>query len=408
MGEVGIFNNGNVIGPASSTDNAVVRYDGTSGKVVQNSGVTIDDSNNVVTPGGVSAGTTQTVLNADGSSVFNESGAAVDTRFETDTHTHALFIQGSSDGVGFNTDDPTFTQEGTAKPSSFLALKSDVLNGNAGAFGMASTTSSRAVDVTFLKSAGSWASKSATASNEVIANLGFAGYDGTDFNRSALFQVAGDGAVSADTVPLQMVFQTSQTNNGGLLTRMRIRANGIVQIGGGATFPVVTFDATNGATVINEQANSAGDLRVEGGSNTNLIRTIASSNRVAIGSSGPVSTFETNGSRGIKVATLSATTLTLGETHEVIAVGHTATAAVTITLPSATSSWNSTSSIGRRYTIKDTGCNAGTNNITINRAGSDTITTTTTGNTSVVIATNGQTLIIQAISSSVWAVWVAA
>lgn len=36
-----------VAGPASSTDNAVVRYDGTTGKVVQNTGVTIDDSNNV-------------------------------------------------------------------------------------------------------------------------------------------------------------------------------------------------------------------------------------------------------------------------------------------------------------------------------------------------------------------------
>jgi hypothetical protein len=36
-----------VAGPASSTDNAVARFDGTTGKVVQNSGVTIDDSNNV-------------------------------------------------------------------------------------------------------------------------------------------------------------------------------------------------------------------------------------------------------------------------------------------------------------------------------------------------------------------------
>jgi len=44
---VAATNNGDVVGPASSTDNAVVRYDGTTGKVVQNSSVTIDDSNNV-------------------------------------------------------------------------------------------------------------------------------------------------------------------------------------------------------------------------------------------------------------------------------------------------------------------------------------------------------------------------
>jgi hypothetical protein len=39
---------GDVYGPASATDNAVARYDGTTGKIIQNSGVTIDDSNNVV------------------------------------------------------------------------------------------------------------------------------------------------------------------------------------------------------------------------------------------------------------------------------------------------------------------------------------------------------------------------
>ena len=36
-----------VVGPASATDNAVVRFDSTTGQVIQNSGVTIDDSNNV-------------------------------------------------------------------------------------------------------------------------------------------------------------------------------------------------------------------------------------------------------------------------------------------------------------------------------------------------------------------------
>lgn len=37
-----------VKGPSSSTDNAIVRFDGTGGKTLQNSSVTIDDSGNVV------------------------------------------------------------------------------------------------------------------------------------------------------------------------------------------------------------------------------------------------------------------------------------------------------------------------------------------------------------------------
>lgn len=39
---------GDVVGPASSTDNAVARFDGTTGKLVQNSGVLIDDNNNLL------------------------------------------------------------------------------------------------------------------------------------------------------------------------------------------------------------------------------------------------------------------------------------------------------------------------------------------------------------------------
>ena len=38
---------GDVVGPASAVDNAIVRFDGTTGKLVQNSGATVDDSNNI-------------------------------------------------------------------------------------------------------------------------------------------------------------------------------------------------------------------------------------------------------------------------------------------------------------------------------------------------------------------------
>jgi hypothetical protein len=43
---------GDVDGPGSSTDNAIARFDGLTGKIIQNTaGVTIDDTNNVVTSG---------------------------------------------------------------------------------------------------------------------------------------------------------------------------------------------------------------------------------------------------------------------------------------------------------------------------------------------------------------------
>lgn len=43
-----------VKGPASSTANAIARYNGTGGKTIKNTGVTIDDSNNMIVPGDLS------------------------------------------------------------------------------------------------------------------------------------------------------------------------------------------------------------------------------------------------------------------------------------------------------------------------------------------------------------------
>ena len=58
-----------VLGPTASTDNAVVRFDGATGKLVQNSGVIVDDSNNVsglanisTTTGLIQTSTTDTPL----------------------------------------------------------------------------------------------------------------------------------------------------------------------------------------------------------------------------------------------------------------------------------------------------------------------------------------------------------
>jgi len=42
---------GDVVGPASSTDNAIVRFDSTTGKLIQNSGVTISDTDVISTAG---------------------------------------------------------------------------------------------------------------------------------------------------------------------------------------------------------------------------------------------------------------------------------------------------------------------------------------------------------------------
>jgi hypothetical protein len=88
-----------VVNAASSTDNAVPRFDGTTGQIIQTSSVVIDDSGNLTTAG----------LNTSGAVVFNDAGADVDFRVEGNTDANLLFVDASTDRVGIGTDTPTQT-----------------------------------------------------------------------------------------------------------------------------------------------------------------------------------------------------------------------------------------------------------------------------------------------------------
>lgn len=79
-----------VVGPASATDNAVARFNLTTGKLIQNSGVTIADNNHITTTGSLSlngtldvGAVTTAVNNADatiGVSAANQKGLVIQTK----------------------------------------------------------------------------------------------------------------------------------------------------------------------------------------------------------------------------------------------------------------------------------------------------------------------------------------
>ena len=69
---------GDVVGPSSSTDNSIARFDTTTGKLVQNSGISVDDSNNVTGMNSLSVGLVSLVQNA---SIYFE--GSTDDTFET-------------------------------------------------------------------------------------------------------------------------------------------------------------------------------------------------------------------------------------------------------------------------------------------------------------------------------------
>lgn len=84
---------GDASGPGSSTDNSVMRFDGTGGKTAQDSGVTIDDDDNLYGHGaGLNAqvGTTYTLTATDNGKVVTLNNASAITLTVPQTSTEAL------------------------------------------------------------------------------------------------------------------------------------------------------------------------------------------------------------------------------------------------------------------------------------------------------------------------------
>jgi len=88
-GTTGAPSIGNVIGPASSTDNAVVRFDGATGKLIQNSVVIMDDDGNINSQGS-SVGGEKSFLNQNND---NNAGSAAKM---------SVLVGGTSAGDAYN------------------------------------------------------------------------------------------------------------------------------------------------------------------------------------------------------------------------------------------------------------------------------------------------------------------
>ncbi|MGX9443852.1 tail fiber domain-containing protein [Nitrobacteraceae bacterium UC4446_H13] len=90
-------------GPATSTDNAIARFDATTGKILQNSGVVIDDSNNITgaasikTANGGAAGATNVLSTFYAGQSGNGYGrAGYNVRFTSTSNTYQYDVSDSS------------------------------------------------------------------------------------------------------------------------------------------------------------------------------------------------------------------------------------------------------------------------------------------------------------------------
>jgi hypothetical protein len=114
--------NGDVIGPASSIDNTLVRFDGTSGKLIQDTGITIDDTDNIT--GVTTLSLSSDILDVNGNELidFVTTGSAVNQIAITNASTGnnpIISATGDNANIGLN-----FNVKGTGVYN-FLATTSN-------------------------------------------------------------------------------------------------------------------------------------------------------------------------------------------------------------------------------------------------------------------------------------------
>lgn len=140
---------------------------------------------------------------------------SVDPAFETD-----------NSGLLSNTTTHTYVVEGSTI-SAHLFIANDATPGF-NAIAVNRTADGASPHISLLRDR---AGGTAVVDNDELGHISFLGHDGTDFVFSADIAARVNGAVSSDTVPMELDFQVSATDTSGLETRLRL-APTVVDIGG--------------------------------------------------------------------------------------------------------------------------------------------------------------------------------
>ena len=134
-----------------------------------------------------------------------------------------LFWNNTNNNLGVGTDSPGLTITNGTSQKAVIHSKSSA--GNEDVLMLQKIQSAGVVSTSFNKAGDS---ETAVADGERIGNFIFRGFDGTDYNTACSFGAIIDGAVSANTVPMALLFRTSTTNS--VVERLRISPSGDIGI----------------------------------------------------------------------------------------------------------------------------------------------------------------------------------
>jgi len=209
---------GDVYGPASATDNAVARYDGTTGKIIQNSAVTIgDDGATVIAANSSSDGLRITQVG---------SGNALTVEDSANPDATPVVIDSSGRGVFGYT---SFLQVNTYSANEPLSVYGASGQGiQIGDFG----ANQFAGGLNFGKSrSGTIGTGTVVNSGDALGNIIFNGFNGSAYNQAATIVAAVDETPGTNDMPGRLVFSTTADGASSPTERMRIDNAGRVGIG---------------------------------------------------------------------------------------------------------------------------------------------------------------------------------
>lgn len=207
---VTISGNGDVVGPSSSVDNAIVRFDGTTGKIIQDytSGApTISDSGAINVP------------------------AATGNSFTVDTTT--FVVDASNNVVMVGTASPVAVNIASTV-SGNVALQNISTGANAGSLNMRFSNAANAASVIMGKSRGSTVGTNTMVNTgDPLGNLSWVAADGTNYMEAARIRATA-ATVASGSVSGNIEFMTTLPGASSSGVRMTLIDSGYLGIGTGA------------------------------------------------------------------------------------------------------------------------------------------------------------------------------
>lgn len=232
---------GDVVGPASATDTAVALFDGTTGKLIKNSLVTIGTTGNTVISG---TDNTNAMLRI--TQLGTGNALLVEDSANPDSSPVVIDASGFTI-VGYTAPIATVSFSGSAITPLFQVQGTGLSSSSAGVSNWSGTAASASSFIFSKSNSGTTGTRGAVGNATNLGSINFAGDDGTNFIASASISATVDGTPGTNDMPGRLVFSTTADGASSPTERMRINSLGNVGIGSSA-ITATSLRLANGIT----------------------------------------------------------------------------------------------------------------------------------------------------------------